>query len=195
MPAMTSHVFQNPNEIIRDTPWGDIPAWKASTLATGTMGAYDAYMKQARADSALVHDTINAREDAVTQREQAITAREAFIHDAVAKVHALLNRCDSVIRAEEERRSQEQQQQEEEESEPPPGSNDEGALEIHPAKTAELDDQGFLPDPAMPSPQQPGEPSEIPDGDEDEGEVLQRAPLPNAIPGEPFIPPTEVEDD
>ena len=99
MPAISSHLFQNPenpNEIIRGTPWGDIPAWKASSLATGTMGADTEYLKLVRADSHLVHDAINAREDAVTRREAEISAREALIHDTVTKVHALLSRADSM---------------------------------------------------------------------------------------------------
>jgi hypothetical protein len=40
MPSMASHLYQNPenpNELI-DSPWGKIPQWKASTLATGSMG-------------------------------------------------------------------------------------------------------------------------------------------------------------
>jgi hypothetical protein len=44
MPAMSSANYENPKdpwEIIPGTPWGDIPQWVASTLATGTMGAFD----------------------------------------------------------------------------------------------------------------------------------------------------------
>jgi hypothetical protein len=37
---------KDPWEIIPNTPWGDIPQWMASTLATGTMGAFDDYMQQ-----------------------------------------------------------------------------------------------------------------------------------------------------
>jgi hypothetical protein len=134
---MSSHLFQNPenpNEIIRGTPWGDIPAWKASSLATGTMGAYTEYLKQVRADTHLVHDAINAREEAVSRREAEISAREALIHDAVTKVHALLNRCDAIVSAEEERREQENT----EEPVVPP-SNDEGDLEVKPAKSEDLE--------------------------------------------------------
>jgi hypothetical protein len=120
---MSSLLYENPSdpwEMI-ETPWGSMPAWKASTMATGTMGAYHEYMKQIRADSTLAHDAITAREDAVATREQEVTAREAFIHDAVAKVHALLNRCDSIISDAEARRdAQEREREEEEESEAPP---------------------------------------------------------------------------
>ena len=64
MPAMSSHLFQNPenpNDII-DSPFGSMPAWKASTMATGTMGAYSEYLKQVRADASLAHDALNERD-------------------------------------------------------------------------------------------------------------------------------------
>jgi hypothetical protein len=64
MPAMSSHLYQNPenqNEII-DSPWGKMPAWKASTLATGTMGAYSEYLSQVRTDASLAHDALNERD-------------------------------------------------------------------------------------------------------------------------------------
>jgi hypothetical protein len=183
---MSSFLYQNlenPNEIIRDTPWGDIPAWKASSLATGTMGAYTEYLKQIRADSTLAHDAINAREDAVSQREACIAAREALIHDAVTKVHALLHRCDSIITDAEKRRADAEREQQEQEDEPPPGFQDEGELEVHPAKTGELPHDLQPPSTASP----------VPD-DDDDPEVLQRAPTLMQNPDEPQIPPTEFQE-
>jgi hypothetical protein len=71
-----------------DTPWGHIPAWKAATIATGTMGsAMEAY-EQVRNDSAGIvarHDArereLSARADALDQRERAIGVMAAQIAD------------------------------------------------------------------------------------------------------------------
>jgi hypothetical protein len=49
----------NPHEIL-DTPFGQMEAWRASTLATGSMGAFDTYMKSFREEAARL------RADAVT---------------------------------------------------------------------------------------------------------------------------------
>jgi hypothetical protein len=136
MPAMSSHLFhnpENPSQLI-DSPWGKIESWRASALATGEMSGYADYMKQVRSDATLVHDAINAREDAVSQREQAIAAREAFVRDAITKMHALLGRCDAIVKAEEERREQQR-----EGPLPSPTANDEGDLEPKLAKSEDLD--------------------------------------------------------
>ena len=184
MPTMNSHLFQNPenpNEIIRDTPWGDIPAWKASSLATGTMGAYTEYLKQVRADSNLAHDALNAREDAVSRREAELSAREALIQDAVTKVHALLSRADSLVSRAEEARSQ-----------PPDEPLDEPPRDNEvPSPSGELHD---LPpkEEASELPVDPPE-EEAPD-DDDEPEILRRAPAPMQDPNEPQIPPTEFQE-
>jgi hypothetical protein len=136
-PAMSSLLYENPEnpwEMI-DTPWGRMPSWKASTMATGTMGAFGDYLKVARADAAMTHETLSTREDAVAQREQAVAAREAFVRDAIGKVRTLVHRCDAIIKAEEERREQER-----EGPLPSPPANDEGDLEPKPAKEPEHPD-------------------------------------------------------
>jgi hypothetical protein len=70
MPAISSLLYENPENPYAtvDTPWGKMPAWKASTMATGTMGAYSEYIKSVRADATLAHDAVTAREDAVSAR-------------------------------------------------------------------------------------------------------------------------------
>jgi hypothetical protein len=179
MPAMPSHLYQNPEnpwETIRDTPWGDIPAWQLSALTTGSVTASQAHLKQVRADATVLNDALNGREDVVSAREQAVSEREAFIHDAVAKVHALLSRCDSMIKAE-ERRSQEP----DEPLDDPPGYDDPVADETH-TPSGELHD---LPAPSETSP--------VPD-DDDEPQMLQRAPAPTQDPHEPTPLSTEFQE-
>jgi hypothetical protein len=110
MPAMSSHLFrnpENPTEIIKDTPWGDIPAWKASALATGTMGAYTEYVKQVRADAVLAHDAVNVREQAVSAREAAVAERERAVVDLIGQASLLFDRLDKRIKADEERKPEE----------------------------------------------------------------------------------------
>jgi hypothetical protein len=45
----------DPFEII-DSPWGQIEAWRASTMATGTMGAYDTYVAHTRTELQQMRD-------------------------------------------------------------------------------------------------------------------------------------------
>jgi hypothetical protein len=127
MGTMASHLYlnpENPNELI-DSPWGKVPAWKASTLATGTMGAYSEYIKQVRADATLAHDALNVREQAVTARQDAVTAREQAVVDLLGRASLLFDRLDKRLSEAEARRDQAQ----EEPLPHPPGPGDEGDLE------------------------------------------------------------------
>jgi hypothetical protein len=121
MPAMSSFLYENPENPCEeiDTPWGKIPRWKASTLATGSMGAFNEYMKTIRADAADASARIalaDARADELERREGQLSAREALIKDAVTKVTQLLSRADSML-TELEERSKQQAADEEEEQE------------------------------------------------------------------------------
>jgi hypothetical protein len=75
---------QNPFEII-DTPWGPLEAWRASTMATGTMGALQNVYDIVRADSA-----------EAAARADAEHARVALLKDVHKKLDALASRVDAV---------------------------------------------------------------------------------------------------
>jgi hypothetical protein len=171
---------ENPNEIIK-SPWGDIPAWKASAMATGTMGAYDAFIKQAKVAAAVINDSLDLREQEVSAREDAVAQREREVTDLIGQAAHMCDRINRRLDEEEEHR---RGQELEEPCEDPPGFTDEaepgGELHVHPAKDPENDPRTAEPD------------------DEDAGEVLQQSPLPSPTPGDPNDPherPTELEED
>lgn len=100
-----------------DTPWGHIPAWKASTLATGTMGAYDEYMKQIRADAAEAQTKIAD----IEQRGAALSAREALLQDAALKLVDFAGRIATLFDRYEQKRADAARVEQEEPPEHPPG--------------------------------------------------------------------------
>jgi hypothetical protein len=51
LPTLEEVMNGNPFDVI-DSPWGHIERWRASTLATGTMGALQSVYDLVRADSA-----------------------------------------------------------------------------------------------------------------------------------------------
>jgi hypothetical protein len=63
-PAPSISGRKNPFEII-ESPWGHIERWRASTLATGTMGAlaqvYDDIVRNDAAEAAARADAMEAR--------------------------------------------------------------------------------------------------------------------------------------
>src|SRR6516165_9117523 len=61
--------------VIIDTPWGEMEAWRASTMATGTMGALSSVYDLVRADSA-----------ALAARADEVEARNALIEHLCTKV-------------------------------------------------------------------------------------------------------------
>jgi hypothetical protein len=96
-PAMSSRFkYENPDdphEIIRNTPWGDVPAWKASTLATTTMGAYDAFVREAdkklvqfRNDSVNLKDQLTSWAAELTAREEALDKRTLEVTDFAGRL-------------------------------------------------------------------------------------------------------------
>jgi hypothetical protein len=156
---MASHLFQNPenpNEIIRGTSWGDIPAWKASTLATGSMGAYSEYMKSVRADALDAEHAIAKARDAeeeLNEREANLLARERALEDGTLKLRHMIDRAAAMIEDLESARRADQEplplpptEEPEELTEDPPPSEDpeiaedEGDLEPLKAKGEEPND-------------------------------------------------------
>ena len=117
---------QDPWEMI-ETPWGRMEAWRASTMATGEMGAYDTFMQQARADSTILNDAMNAREQELEERERNLAAREQTLNDQQATLAAqlgpFLDRVAPMAAELEERRNPELM------PEPPVLASDEGELE------------------------------------------------------------------
>ena len=74
----------NPFEII-DTPWGKMEAWRASTMATGTMGAL-----------AQVFDIV--RNDAAELQEKTVAfdAKKASVLRTVNKLLSFMSRVDAL---------------------------------------------------------------------------------------------------
>jgi hypothetical protein len=162
-------------EMIPSPFGGDpIPAWKASTMATGTMGAYDAFIKQAKVAAAVINDSLDLREQEVSAREDAVRAREGAVMDLIGRAAHM---CDSINRRLDQEEQRQREELEEEPVEDPAGFNDEGELEPIAAKDPE-EDPRTIP---------------LPEDDEDAGEVLERAPIPpHAFMHER---PMEIEDD
>src|SRR5262245_23458728 len=113
MPSMASHCArnpENPNEIIRGTPWGDVPIWKYATLTCGDVGAYNEFMKSVRNDAADATARIaaaDARADNLDRRESELSARETVIKDTIRKLDALFQ----LSGIEAQRRDEEEEQE------------------------------------------------------------------------------------
>jgi hypothetical protein len=118
MPAMSSFLYENPenpNEVI-DTPWGPLPAWKASTIATGKMGAYDDYMKTIRADAADALTRIadaHARADALNEREANLNRREGELNAKITLFSDAVSRFAEMVEQEVQRKADMAQDEEE----------------------------------------------------------------------------------
>ena len=76
LPTLEQLMSSNPFELI-DTPWGQMEAWRASTMATGTMGA-------------LAQVAAIVRSDAV-ELEKRTVALDAKKHAVLNTVNKLLN--------------------------------------------------------------------------------------------------------
>jgi hypothetical protein len=107
MPAMSSRLRPE-HEIIRNTPWGDIPAWKYATLTCGDVGAYSEYLRTVRSDAV---DTLtriadaHVRADALDEREANLSVRERALEDGTLKLHHMIDRAAAMIDALEQRRA------------------------------------------------------------------------------------------
>jgi hypothetical protein len=83
LPTLEEH--RDPFELV-DSPWGVIEQWRASTLATGTMGALQSVYDLVRSDSA-----------ALAARADATEARNALIEHLCAKVDAFETKLDNLV--------------------------------------------------------------------------------------------------
>jgi hypothetical protein len=84
LPSLEEVMNGSPFDII-DSPWGHIERWRASTLATGTMGA----LKN-------VYDIVRADAAEAMARADAEEARTALIKHVCERVDALATRVDAV---------------------------------------------------------------------------------------------------
>lgn len=98
----------DPYEML-NTPWGHIPAWKAATIATGSMGVYETVRNDAVAAQAKLDD-LAVREQAVTARERTADARDRAFKDAVAK---FMDRAAPIVDRMEQARADQQREPEE----------------------------------------------------------------------------------
>jgi len=118
LPTLEEIMNGNPFELV-DSPWGHIEAWRASTLATGTMGAL-----------AQVYDTV--RNDAATTAERvaALDATRAQLQtlcDMIDNLHKRMDQHAARLETFEAKRRADEQQQREFEEEPlalPPEPDD-----------------------------------------------------------------------
>ena len=88
-----------------DTPWGNMPAWKAATYATGTTEAAMRAYEQVRNDSASIvarHDAreaaLNARADASQNARDTLLAVNTNFVDFVGKASVLFDRLHKLSR-------------------------------------------------------------------------------------------------
>ena len=125
----------NPWELI-DTPWGTIEAWRASTMATGTMGALAQVATIVRSDTAELQE-----------KTVAFDAKKASVLRTVNKLLNFMSRVDALtsrVEALEAKRKADEATQRDFEAEPlelPP--------DIHEYQTrtppAEIGDEGHVP--------------------------------------------------
>src|SRR5262245_61730334 len=117
-------MHRNPFEII-DSPWGHIEAWRASTLATGTMGALAQVYEMVRSDAAELQE-----------KTVAFDAKKASVLRTVNKLLSFMSRVDAltsrVEALEAKRRADEAaQRQFEEPIEEPPGTEEPRVDDTH----------------------------------------------------------------
>jgi hypothetical protein len=98
---------QDPFAII-PTPWGEMEAWRASTIATGTMGAL-----------AQVHQIVRNDQAELEQKTVELDAKKHAVLSAINRLVRFMSRVDAltarVEQLEAKRRSDEEQQREFEE--------------------------------------------------------------------------------
>src|SRR5215471_13055162 len=104
---------QDPWQII-DTPWGEMEAWRASTMATGTMGALAQVAAIVRSDAAALEE----KTAALDAKKSAVLGTVNRLLKFMSRVDALTSRVEAL---EAKRRADEEQRREfEEEPELPP---------------------------------------------------------------------------
>jgi len=144
IPTFEEVMNGSPFDIV-DSPWGHIERWRASTLATGTMGA----LKN-------VYDIVRDDTAAATARADAEQARVALLKDVHKKLDELSARCDAqaselaVFKAEARKRADEAAEEEEErrralEEDPLEDPPDIAEYQARNPPSEIGDDQGILP--------------------------------------------------
>ena len=129
----------NPFELV-DTPWGTIEAWRASTMATGTMGALTQVYEMVRNDAAELQE-----------KTVAFDAKKASVLRTVNKLLNFMSRVDAltarVEALEAKRKADEERQREfEEPIGEPPGTEEPQVEDTH-APGGEL--HALVPEPAL----------------------------------------------
>jgi len=84
LPTMEETMHRNPFEII-DSPWGPIEAWRASTLATGTMGALAQVAAIVRNDAAELQE-----------KAAALDAKKSAVLSTVNRLLRFMSRVDAL---------------------------------------------------------------------------------------------------
>jgi hypothetical protein len=136
LPTLEEVMNGNPFDII-DSPWGRIECWRASTLATGTMGAL-----------AQVYDIVRADADAAVARVEETEARKGLVQhlcDQIAGMQERINRLEDALetrhKADAERAARDQQFEEEPLALPP----GDPPSELEPAIAADLNGGSHTP--------------------------------------------------
>jgi len=177
IPSLQELFEGSPFDII-DTPWGHIERWRASTLATGSMGALSS-----------VYDIVRADAAASQARADAEQAREALTEHLCNQVTELSRRFDDLearlTAAEDKRRADEaaQRRLDEEEIELPPDFD--RPQDLPPAK---IEDEAAMPGGELHS----IVPKEEPPLDDSEGDLppeLVEEPEPVPEPKGSVLPP------
>jgi len=124
LPTLEEILHRNPFDLV-DSPWGKIEAWRASTMATGTMGA-------------LAQVAAIVRNDAAELQEKTVAfdAKKASVLRTVNKLLSFMSRVDAlttrVEALEAKRKADEERQREfEEPIEEPPGTEEPQADDTH----------------------------------------------------------------
>jgi hypothetical protein len=153
LPTLEEVMNGNPFDII-DSPWGKIERWRASTMATGTMGPL----------SRVYNDAAEA-----VARADEVMAQTALLKDTLKKLDVLMSRVDALeakeeakeaeVKAEADAEARAREVEEEDPLEDPPGDPTEledanaaighqptGDLHTLAAKTPEDDNEGDLPE-------------------------------------------------
>jgi hypothetical protein len=157
----------NPWELI-DTPWGTIEAWRASTMATGTMGALAQVATIVRSDTAELQE-----------KTVAFDAKKASVLRTVNKLLNFMSRVDALTSRVEaleakHRAEGERQREFEEPIEEPPGTEEPQADDTH-VPGGEL--HALVPEPSLELEADQGE-FELPEPKDPTGTVI---PQPIAI--------------
>src|SRR5262245_54460568 len=100
LPTLEEIMNGNPFELV-DTPWGVIEAWRASTLATGTMGALSNVYDAVRNDAATTAQRVAAL-DATREKMQQLCGMIDNLHRRMDAHAARLEAFEAKRRADEQ---------------------------------------------------------------------------------------------